>query len=134
MREMNVPPEIKPPDSLPALPCRYRWKKRFERAAIEIGCIFDRESRRRELLEFQKRWLFAEREVRSFRLAVLEFQERYSRSPITNVRAIGLRFLPKEVNERAHIYRLHAAFVEMVEKHRARLGLPPRDASSKPSP
>ena len=131
---MDVPPEITVPDGMPALPFGKRWKKRFERAALEVGNVFNRSSRRLKLGQFKERWSLQEREFLSFRLALDEFQQRYTKSPTRNLQAISLRFLPKDIDERARIYQLHAAFDELVERHRARLGLPPRDQPSGPAP
>lgn len=135
---MDMPPEdvdlTKGIERWPALPVTKRWKKRFERAALEVEYLFDRSTRRRKLEGFKEKWSIEEHEVKAFRLAMREFEQRYTHSPITAMQAINLVFLPKDMNRRARIYQLHAAFKEMVEKHRAQSQLPPRDYPTPPPP
>ena len=123
---MDEPPDNRLPKGLPILPFYPRWMKRFERVALEVGNLLDTAARRQALLSFNARWLKREREVLAARLAVRDFQQRYTGSIVTLFRATGLKCLPSDMNDRARIYRLNAAFFDMFEQHRRKLGLPPR--------
>ena len=129
---VDIPPDIKIPPGMPLVRFRARWARRFERVALELANLRDSSSRQIKRKQFEEKWSIRERESLSVRLAAHELYERYG--PTRAFQIATLHGLPHNMRIRAKLYQLNATYEQSVNNYRARLGLPPRDEPSQPSP
>jgi hypothetical protein len=131
---MDLPLDIKLPNGFrPGLSPGLRRDKLIGRIWLEARCIFNRSQRTTELAEFDAYWDRLARESMASRLAFYEFRDQYGQN-LAMWAATPYHGRPKTMPTRAKVYQLNVKFEARVDEYRAKLGLPPRNATEGPKP